>query len=118
MVEEFNIICTNDKKYRFSIHEVESWNFDFKPDVLRIDFKDYSFIEFYKNNIIAVECNSKKSFTDNKQWINDYSQGYDTAKEEISAYILDAKDKCPLKTGYDNGYRCAMLDVLDHIERM
>ena len=53
-----------------------------------------------------------------KNFVGDYGMGYDTAREDISAYILDAKDKCPLKTGYDNGYRCAMLDVLDHIERM
>ena len=53
-----------------------------------------------------------------KNFIGDYGMGYDTAKEDIVSYILDKKDKIPLKTGYDNGYKCACLDILDHIERM
>ena len=60
IIEEINIICMNGKKYRFPTDTIQHWDFDFKPDILRIDFKDNSFIEFYKQNLVCVECNTKE----------------------------------------------------------
>ena len=60
IIEEINIICMNGKKYRFPTDTIQHWDFDFKPDILRIDFKDNSFIEFYKHNLVCVECNTKE----------------------------------------------------------
>ena len=60
VIEEINIICMNGKKYRFPTDTIQHWDFDFKPDILRIDFKDNSFIEFYKQNLVCVECNTKE----------------------------------------------------------
>lgn len=57
MPKEINIICVGDLRYRFAGDIIERWDFDFKPDVLRIDFTDLSFVEFNKNNIICVEYN-------------------------------------------------------------
>lgn len=59
IIEEINIICTN-KNYRFPTDEIAYWDFEYKPDILRIDFKDGSFIEFYKQNVVCVECNTKE----------------------------------------------------------
>lgn len=58
MTKEINIICVGDLRYRFSQAEIKSW-FDYNDDVLRIDFTDDSFIEFYKRNIICVEFNKE-----------------------------------------------------------
>ena len=58
VIEEINIICIN-RNYRFSTDTIAYWDFDYKPDILRIDFKDNSFVEFYKRNIVCVECNTK-----------------------------------------------------------
>ena len=59
MPKEINIICVGDLRYRFSQAEIKSWDFDYSDDVLRIDFTDNSFIEFYKRNIICVEFNKE-----------------------------------------------------------
>jgi hypothetical protein len=59
MPKEINIICVGDLRYRFSQAEIKSWDFDYSDDVLRIDFTDDSFIEFYKRNIICVEFNKE-----------------------------------------------------------
>lgn len=55
---EINIICVGDLGYRFKADIIQSWDFDYNDHILRIDFKDGSFIEFYKRNIICVECNT------------------------------------------------------------
>lgn len=58
MPKNIIIICVGDLRYRFS-GNIQSWDFDYREDVLRIDFTDGSFIEFYKSNIICVEFNTK-----------------------------------------------------------
>ena len=54
-IKEINIICVGDIRYRFDAKNIYAFDFEFKPDILRIDFKDNSFIEYNKNNIICVE---------------------------------------------------------------
>ena len=39
IIEEINIICMNGKKYRFPTDTIQHWDFDFKPDILRIDLR-------------------------------------------------------------------------------
>lgn len=56
--EEINIICIGDLKYRFKGELIQSWDFEYKDDILRIDFKDGSFIEFNRKHIILVEFNT------------------------------------------------------------
>ena len=52
-------------------------------------------------------------------WINDYSQGYDTAKEEIKDYSDTKLTNFKSGTGqWYQGYRAAMVDILEYIERM
>lgn len=58
--KEINIICVGDLRYRFNIDTIQVWDFDYSDEILRIDFKDGSFVEFYKRNIIAVEMNKEK----------------------------------------------------------
>ena len=66
VIEEINIVCIN-RNYRFLTDTIAYWDFDYKPDILRIDFKDNSFVEFYKRNIVCVECNTKDGMKgDNK----------------------------------------------------
>jgi hypothetical protein len=59
MIDEINIICVGDIRYKFDGKTIYSWNFDYSDNVLRIDFKDSSFIEFYKQNLICVEVNKE-----------------------------------------------------------
>ena len=66
MPKEINIICVGDLRYRFSEEEIRVWDFDYTPEILRIDFKDGSFIEFYKRNIICVEFNTEIPGQENK----------------------------------------------------
>ena len=56
-MKEINIICVGDLRYRFNADIIQYWDFDYNDNILRIDFKDGSFIEFYKRNIICVEYN-------------------------------------------------------------
>ena len=55
MPEEINIICVSDIRYRFNGNIIQHWDFDYSDSVLRIDFTDGSFIEYYKQNIVCVE---------------------------------------------------------------
>ena len=59
IIEEIIIICMNGDKYYFQTDEIQHWDFDYSPDILRIDFKDNSFVEFYKQNLVCVRCNAK-----------------------------------------------------------
>lgn len=58
MVKEINIICIGDLRYRFGVDIIKCWDFDYKDNILRIDFEDGSFVEFYKHNVICVEFNT------------------------------------------------------------
>lgn len=55
--KEINIICVGNLKYRFDGEIISNWDFEFKNDILRIDFTDGSFIEFNRNHIVCVEFN-------------------------------------------------------------
>ena len=59
--KEINIICVGDVRYRFIEDDIQSFDFDYNEHILRIDFKDGSFIEFYKRNILCVEFNTLKT---------------------------------------------------------
>ena len=61
MLKDINIICLGDLRYRFAGDIIQHWDFDYNEDILRIDFKDGSFVEFYKSNIICVEFNKQES---------------------------------------------------------
>ena len=55
--KEINIICVGDIKHRFNGEIIKHWDFDYNDKILRIDFKDGSFVEYYKHNVICVEFN-------------------------------------------------------------
>lgn len=55
--KEINVICVGDLRYRFDGEEILCWDFEFKDDILRIDFKDGSFVEFNRKHVIVVEFN-------------------------------------------------------------
>ena len=40
--------------YKFPLDDVAQYDFEFSPTVLRVDFKDGTFIEFERRNIIFV----------------------------------------------------------------
>ena len=60
MITEINVICVGDLRYRFFYDIIQYYDFDYNDKVMRIDFKDGSFIEFQKSNIICVEVNKAK----------------------------------------------------------
>lgn len=67
--------------------------------------------EWFAKNAVTVNVNN---------WLNDYSQGFDTAKEDIKSYCTNQKVICVemFKSEYCSGYIRALNDVLYHIERM
>ena len=55
MPEEINIISIGDIRHRYKGEIIQRWDFDYSDNILRIDFKDGSYVEYYKQNIICVE---------------------------------------------------------------
>ena len=55
MIKEINIISVGDIRHRYNGNLIQTWNFDYNDEILRIDFKDGSFVEYYKRNVICVE---------------------------------------------------------------
>ena len=53
--KEINIICVGDLRYSFNGKTISNWDFEYKNDILRIDFTDGGFIEFNRNHIVCVE---------------------------------------------------------------
>ena len=53
--EEINIICVGDIRHRYNGNIIQHWDFDYSDSILRIDFTDGSFVEYYKQNIVCVE---------------------------------------------------------------
>lgn len=66
-------------------------------------------IEYFTKYGITLNVNN---------WMNDYSQGYDTAKDDIQDFAKKHYEKFNDKTQWDAGYRHAMIDVMEYIERM
>lgn len=53
---EINIICVGNLRYRFNGDIIHHWgDVGYNDDILQIEFKDGSTIDFYKHNIICVE---------------------------------------------------------------
>ena len=66
--------------------------------------------EWFGKNAVTVNVNN---------WVNDYSQGYDTARDDIKEFAIKQRDKFTgRRKQWDAGYRSAMMDVIEHIERM
>lgn len=65
--------------------------------------------KWFATNAVTVNVNN---------WLNDYSQGYDTAKDDIKDFAKKHYDKFNDRTQWDAGYRHAMIDIIEHIERM
>ena len=60
MIHHFNIRTIDGQIYRFYNDDIYKFNFDYTPKIIRFDFKDGSFIAFYKRNIAYVEAISEK----------------------------------------------------------
>ena len=68
-------------------------------------------IEYFTKYGITLNVNN---------WMNDYSQGYDTAKDDIKEFCKN-KNSVSIKkprTEWNSGYISALVDVIEHIERM
>ena len=55
MPKEIVIRCIENQEYHINGDDIQYWDFDYNQDVLRIDNKNGSFVEFYKRNIIWVK---------------------------------------------------------------
>lgn len=68
-------------------------------------------IEYFTKYGITLNVNN---------WMNDYSQGYDTAKDDIKEFCKNQHSKYieKTKTEWNSGYISALFDVIEHIERM
>lgn len=55
-LKEINIVCVGDIRYRFSGDIISCFDIGFKYEkYIRIEFKDYSVIEFNKQHVICCE---------------------------------------------------------------
>ena len=59
MIHHFNIRTIDGQIYRFYNDDIYKFNFDYTPEIIRFDFKDGSFIAFYKRNVVYVEAISE-----------------------------------------------------------
>lgn len=64
MIAEINILCLDGHRYRYQMEDIQHYDLEYCKNVTRIDFKDGSFIEFTRSNIICVELVSKQFFED------------------------------------------------------
>ena len=55
-----------------------------------------------------------------KNFVGDYGMGYDTARDDIKEFCSKQKEKYNEKNMWDwnHGYASALIDVIEHIERM
>lgn len=56
MITQFKIRTIDGQIYRFHNKEINHYDFDYNSEVIRFDFKDGSFVEFYKRNVVYVEA--------------------------------------------------------------
>ena len=67
--------------------------------------------EWFAKNAVTVNVNN---------WVNDYSTGFDTAKEDIQEFCINQISKYKEKDSseWKSGYVCAFVDAIEHIKRM
>ena len=68
--------------------------------------------EWFAKNAVTVNVNN---------WFNDYSAGYDTARDNIKDYCIKKRKNIYEKfnvTEYVKGYYYALVDIINHIEGM
>lgn len=67
--------------------------------------------EWFAKNAVTVNVNN---------WLNDYSQGYDTARDDIKEFCKNKNSEYIKKsrTEWNSGYISALFDVIERIERM
>ncbi len=55
-LKEINIVCVGDLRYRFAGDIIERFDIGYKDEkYIRIEFKDYSIIEFNRQHVICCE---------------------------------------------------------------
>lgn len=55
-LKEINIVCVGDLRYRFAGDIIACFDIGFKDEkYIRIEFKDYSVIEFNREHVICCE---------------------------------------------------------------
>ena len=104
ILKEINIICVGDLRYRFDGENIRNWDFEFTPDVCRIEFKDLSFIEFNRHNIICIEFNKEipTDKPDDELKIGDEVEmltGLHKGKKGILMYLEERHYSVLLKSG-------------------
>ena len=67
--------------------------------------------EWFAKNAVTVNVNN---------WVSDYSTGYDMAKDEIGEFCAHKKFVYTDRpsSAWNSGYISALVDVIEHIERM
>ena len=67
--------------------------------------------KWFATNAVTVNVNN---------WVNDYSQGFDTAKDDIKEKCINQKTAYSTKSRseWNSGYISALVDVIEYIERM
>ena len=102
-VDENNKPCDNSR----SLLVAQLFAMDTYIQVLRLRFLELK--------MIWDDFNADKNPVE-----NDYSTGYECAKNDINEFCTDQKIKYMEKTRseWNSGYLCALVDVIEYIERM
>lgn len=61
MIKRFKIRTIDGQIYNFYGKEIKYYNFEYAPEIIRFDFKDGSFVEFFKQNIVYIEAINEES---------------------------------------------------------
>lgn len=64
MYKELNIICVSGAHYRFNMENVERWCLRDPDDVIHIQYKSGSYVEFIRSNVIAIEVNTEEGLNE------------------------------------------------------
>lgn len=67
--------------------------------------------KWFATNAVTVNVNN---------WLNDYSQGFDTARTDIKEWCINQKQHIlqRSRSEWNSGYISALIDVIEYIERM
>ncbi len=78
-IYSIQVLCVEGHAYEFLYEDILDYNFEFRPDVFRIDLFDGSFVEFNRDKIISITLVSveraqregvlKYEETDNKETV-------------------------------------------------
>lgn len=61
IIKDISIKFRDNYELNISTEDIAYWDFDYNNDIMRIDLKDNSFYEIYKQNVLWVRCGAERN---------------------------------------------------------